>query len=229
MSEHTDTDPPKMTDSMGSETTTPPPSLFSYQGESQHTPGKTSSSDLGAQLYEWRHHTLGVFVVLVLTFSAPSPRSATLGTLLVVIGVLLRLYSGAFLGASTWSRNPLPSAEGLVQNGPYSFVRHPLYVANLLILAGFATYTNALWLILISIAGFAFQYHYIAAYEDSILEESLGEDFADYRRSVPAWIPARPIPLSDVEWPSTWTPAIIGEKTVLWAVCGLLTALLFLG
>ena len=190
---------------------------------------KTSASlDLGAQLYEWRNHTPVLLALLVVAFSVPTARSATIGTLLVVWGEMLRIYSAAYLGTNTWTRSPIPMTESFMQHGPYAYVRHPIYCGNVLILTGFAIYSGAVWLTLLCFLAFSFQYYCVAKYEDSVLEENLGEEFTAYQRATPAWIPARPIRLTELEWPTSWTAAIEAEKRTLTAIALLFTALLFL-
>jgi protein-S-isoprenylcysteine O-methyltransferase Ste14 len=186
------------------------------------------SLDLGAQLYEWRNHTPVLLAILVVAFSVPTARSATIGTFLVIGGEMLRIYSAAYLGTNTRTRSPIPLTEGFMQHGPYAYVRHPIYCGNVLILTGFALYSGAVWLTLLCILGFSFQYYCVAKYEDSVLEENLGEEFTTYRRATPAWIPTRPIRLTELEWPTSWAAAIEAEKRSLAAIALLFTVLLFL-
>lgn len=190
---------------------------------------RSTSLELGAQLYEWRNQTPLALAFLVLAFAAPTARSATIGTLLVVCGELLRLYCASFLGEGSLSRSPVPTAHSLEKHGPYALVRHPLYAGNFIILNGFAAYSGVLWLTVLSLVAFAFQYYWIAQYEDSVLEETFGEDFAAYQRSVPAWIPARPVTLSELEWAPSWTPALETEKRTLLALLLMFIGLLFCG
>jgi protein-S-isoprenylcysteine O-methyltransferase Ste14 len=139
------------------------------------------------------------------------------------------LYSAAYLGENTWSRSPLPQTGEVERHGPYVYVRHPLYGANLLILTGYAVYSGALWLTVLTVLAFGFQYYCVAKYEDSVLEEHFGESFVDYVRAVPAWIPARPISWEELDWPATWAKAIATEKRTFVASGLMIIALLFLG
>ena len=188
----------------------------------------TNSLDLGAQLYDWRGHSTVLFALLLMLFAQPTAASATIGTLLIVWGELLRLYSAAYLGLGTWNRSPLPESGHLERQGPYAFVRHPLYAGNLLILSGFAVYSGVLWLAIVTVVALSFQYYCVARYEDSVLEDYFGDAFVDYLRTVPAWIPARPVSLNDLDWPASWSQAIATEKRTFLGIALLLIALLFL-
>lgn len=208
----------------------PPAPSASPAPSGPSAPWKSPNSlDLGAQLYDWRGHTPMVSALLTLAFAEPTARSATIGILLVVWGHIIRLYCAAYLGENTWSRSPLPQVGEVERHGPYVYVRHPLYGANLLILTGYAVYSGALWLTVLTVLAFGFQYYCVAKYEDSVLEEHFGESFVNYVRAVPAWIPARPISWEELDWPASWAKAIATEKRTFMASGLMIIALLFLG
>ncbi|MCW3978876.1 MAG: isoprenylcysteine carboxylmethyltransferase family protein [Candidatus Bathyarchaeota archaeon] len=76
----------------------------------------------------------------------------------------------------------------LVDTGVYSRVRHPMYLGVLLLYLGLASSTLSmislgLWL------GIFAAYDGMAAYEEQDLIRIFDEDYADYKRRVPRWIP----------------------------------------
>ncbi len=76
----------------------------------------------------------------------------------------------------------------VLQDGAFARVRHPLYLAALF----FYIFLFVLTLSLISLglfAGVFVFYNAIAAYEESWLEKKFGQEYGDYRRKVPRWIP----------------------------------------
>jgi protein-S-isoprenylcysteine O-methyltransferase Ste14 len=75
----------------------------------------------------------------------------------------------------------------LITNGPYRFVRHPMYLAVILVeFGGLLIYRN--WAVLI-FAVMMFGLLRRARREEQALAELLGEQWLDYTRRVPAWLP----------------------------------------
>lgn len=80
------------------------------------------------------------------------------------------------------------SSPRLVTDGAFSRVRHPLYLAALL----FYVFLIAITLSLISLllfTGIFFFYNFIARYEEKFLEQKYGQDYSDYKKNTPKWIP----------------------------------------
>lgn len=76
----------------------------------------------------------------------------------------------------------------LVDTGVYSRVRHPMYLGVLLLYLGLSLSTLSmislgLWL------GIFAAYDRMAAYEEQDLMRIFDEDYADYKRLVPRWVP----------------------------------------
>ena len=76
----------------------------------------------------------------------------------------------------------------LVETGVYSRVRHPMYLGVLLLYLGLSLSTLSmislgLWL------GIFAAYDRMATYEEQDLIRIFDEDYADYKRRVPRWIP----------------------------------------
>ena len=70
----------------------------------------------------------------------------------------------------------------------YSYIRHPMYLAMILIYAGLTLATLSLLSLALSIFIFIF-YNFIAAYEEKLLENKLGQDYREYKNKVPRWLP----------------------------------------
>jgi protein-S-isoprenylcysteine O-methyltransferase Ste14 len=80
------------------------------------------------------------------------------------------------------------SSPRLLTDGAFSRVRHPLYLASLL----FYLFLIAMTLSLISLVffiGIFLFYNSIAAYEENFCEEKFGQDYRDYKKHTPKWIP----------------------------------------
>ena len=76
----------------------------------------------------------------------------------------------------------------LVTTGIYRYVRHPQYVGFLLITLGL----NVWWLTIITLALWPvviIVYYKLAKKEEKDAEEEFGEEYLEYKRRVPGWIP----------------------------------------
>lgn len=124
---------------------------------------------------------------------APLSAASLAGTAAVVLlmaGAIALFASSARELGRNWSLVARTRSDHqLVRTGPYSRVRHPIYLGMLLFLLAMAVALGH-WLQLIVavpifLAGTAIR----TRTEDSLLEESFGEQFRAYRKTTPALIP----------------------------------------
>ena len=104
--------------------------------------------------------------------------AATAGLILILAG----------MGVRIWARGHF--VKGLLfHTGPYAIVRHPLYVGSFLMLIGFLLILNTwvLWAVLLPF--YVVFYVLTVISEESFLRRRIGEEWEEYRRSVPALIP----------------------------------------
>jgi len=80
------------------------------------------------------------------------------------------------------------SSSCLLTDGAFSRVRHPLYLASLLFYLFLVAISLSLISLLVFMGVFIF-YNAIAAYEERFLEKKFGQEYSDYRKKVPRWIP----------------------------------------
>lgn len=101
----------------------------------------------------------------------------------------LLIVAGFFLLASAWDR--LYSAQKLhklATTGPYAHVRHPQYLAFIIIMTGFLLQ----WPTFVTLAMFPIlivTYAVLAKHEKQEMIRKYGKTYNDYRKSVPAFIP----------------------------------------
>lgn len=81
-------------------------------------------------------------------------------------------------------RNP----PRVIGTGVFSYMRHPMYLAALLFYIGLIFITLSL-VSLIFWACIVIFYNNIATYEEKQLENKFGQEYMDYRKKVPKWIP----------------------------------------
>jgi protein-S-isoprenylcysteine O-methyltransferase Ste14 len=77
--------------------------------------------------------------------------------------------------------------SALIQEGPYRFSRNPLYVALILILAGFACALNNAWLAIGVPVLSAALARLVVRREEQFLTVLFGPDYASYRTRVRRW------------------------------------------
>jgi protein-S-isoprenylcysteine O-methyltransferase Ste14 len=199
--------------------------LRSVEHQEEHNEEMSQEASLGELFFRWRDYTPVPLVLLLLFVAKPTVLSATLGTLLIVLGELLRIYSVAFIGGISRTRKGSLGGH-LVTDGPFRWVRNPLYCGNFIIVCGVAFFTSVFWFFLLALIGFAVQYYYIVLYEEKLLVDKFGEEFVAYTRAVPPWIPKRMPKAEEIDWPESFTAAIISEKRTLLAIVAVLVLLL---
>lgn len=77
---------------------------------------------------------------------------------------------------------------GVIRKGMFGRVRHPIYLGVILFYPGLLILRFSLAAIVIWIGIIAF-YHYIARHEEQLLLQKFGQEYEDYMREVPMWIP----------------------------------------
>ncbi len=200
------------------------PSHHASHDDSNQRVGNMSLIELGEKLFLWRDYTSVPALVVLLLFANPTARSATVGTLMIVLGTIARVYTVAFMGDE--SKDSVGS-DYLVSTGPFAIIRNPLYMANMVITFGVIFYAGIIWLGLPLLLLFLFQYHCITKYEENSLLAKFGEEYQRYMDRVPAWIPLKAPIADDFPVPPSISAAFVDEKKSLAAV-GVILFLLML-
>lgn len=132
---------------------------------------------------------IALVAVLVLW---PGPRlpfdviSAATGGVLVALGVILRVWCIRQIGGAARKR-AVPKAARLVTWGPFGWVRNPIYIANMLVFAGFTVLAGLAWGLPVLLGLMFLQYTFTVRFEETFLLERFGEDFRSYCRETPRW------------------------------------------
>jgi protein-S-isoprenylcysteine O-methyltransferase Ste14 len=154
----------------------------------------------GDRLFRWRSYLplalVPVVIAGVMTTAAPfSTRQAerlweVASVCLALIGLALRVWAVGSAPKGTSERSTVnPRASQLRTSGPYSMVRHPLYVANGLMALGLSMFPGVWYLPVILVATFLLYYERIAAREEAFLLERFGAEFESWAARVPACVP----------------------------------------
>lgn len=99
----------------------------------------------------------------------------------------LRVWGASYLSAPTvWDQKA--QAEVLVQSGPFAFVRHPLYLGNLVLALGLGAAAPLAGWAFIFVASALFV-SALSGYEERGLQRRHGDAYDAYRRAVPSLLP----------------------------------------
>ena len=109
------------------------------------------------------------------------------GLILLVFGEALRVWGVAVVGKESRTRGG--GVGRLATHGPYAHVRNPLYLGNVLLTFGATFISELLWLIPVVILLFVVQYVPIVLWEESVLAQRFGPQYAAYCQQVPRWLP----------------------------------------
>ena len=107
----------------------------------------------------------------------------------VPLGIVLVLISSVL----SWQGLKIVFGEtraepAVIRKGVFSLVRHPIYLAEVLLYGGLLCFNLSLAAAVVWIAAIIFL-HWICRYEERLLLERFGEDYRDYMDDVPMWFP----------------------------------------
>ena len=174
---------------------------------------------LGFSAYAIDHkNSVQAMVIWAVGSSSPHRFLATRGllglaTLLVAFGALVRTWGAAYLRASVVHDAKLHSAV-LVADGPYRYVRHPLYFASIVSTLGTGLMASRLGFVII-VGTLTLLYLRLVGREEAQLQEQQGEAYSEFRRHVPRLWPslAPRVPATGAK--PQWGQAFRGE-TFMW-------------
>jgi protein-S-isoprenylcysteine O-methyltransferase Ste14 len=77
---------------------------------------------------------------------------------------------------------------GVIKEGVFNYVRHPIYLGEILFYLGLLLLSISLAAALVWLMTIGFL-HYISRHEERLLLARFGKDYEQYMRAVPMWIP----------------------------------------
>jgi len=158
--------------------------------EGQRETTKPKATGFGRVLHNLVHRrrryrqAVGVALAFLLTFAGtPEPTTLKLGAVVTALGMAVRMWASGFVMKN----------EVLATTGPYAFVRHPLYVGNLLICIGLCFASGLLWSWPLSLVFFVYFYPQTIRHEDEKLRRNFTAEWdawaARTRALLPRWAP----------------------------------------
>ncbi len=115
----------------------------------------------------------------------------------VITGLLMLIFGLAIYCWCVWdfaafgqaTPAPIDAPKRLVVRGLYRYIRNPMYVGVLSVILGWTLlYANVLMLVYCLAVAICFQL-FVVFYEEPILQQSFGAEYAGYKASVNRWLP----------------------------------------
>ena len=150
----------------------------------------------GRWLFKYRNKVFTVFLLILLLGLPPVTvgHDVRLDRWLDVLGIAIaaagQALRAAVIGLEYIKRggvNKQPHADTLVTGGMFAHCRNPLYVGNLLILAGLFVIHNHVLVYVLGGAFYLSAYYAIVAAEEDYLRAKFGAEFDAYCQQVPRW------------------------------------------
>ena len=146
--------------------------------------------DLRNVFFTYRSFTPIPFLVVMILWAHPTSGGLLGGFFLALCGEAIRFWGVSIAGSETRTTGTVGGSR-LIMAGPFAYVRNPLYFGNIVMYCGIGIMANALlpWLLIIAFVYFAFQYRMIVSKEEEYLTQTFGEEYTEYKRNVPRFIP----------------------------------------
>ncbi len=140
--------------------------------------------------------------LLGLLLARPAPLTSLAGSALVLAGIALRI----------WAAGLLVKGGELCTDGPYRFLRHPLYLGSLIAAVGFAIMMNVIWGWVIILPLFIILYTLQVLDEERRLRALYGAAHEQYARIVPMLLPRPWKPAAGAGRPWQWSRALANRE-----------------
>lgn len=130
--------------------------------------------------HEFSRQGIGILLIAVFSYwASPRPELFWAGTVVAVLGILVRLWASGFVVKN----------KELSTTGPYGLVRHPLYTGNILMLIGYSLANGGWWPWLVGAFFLWFWYPPAISYEDKKLHKIFGDAWLTWSSRTPALVP----------------------------------------
>jgi len=158
-------------------------------------------------LLEWL--ALEISRLGLLRFTVATPVVIVCGALVAAMGVVFRVWGSAWLGHGV-VLNAEMKAGSLMADGPYRYVRNPLYLGVWCMIAALALLMPATGAVFALIAVPSFLFCLILG-EEVFLAAQIGEPYRAYLRSVPRMFPRLRSTLTPTGNKPHWLQAVLSE------------------
>lgn len=132
-----------------------------------------------------------------------------LGAAAALLAALIRTWAAAYLQSEVVHDHNL-HAERLVADGPYRYVRNPLYLGGVLLALGFGVLASRVGFLVIVI-GNTILYYRLIMREEAALLETQGESYRRFLAAVPRLVPSFTPRLPSGNRQAHWGQGFLGE------------------
>ena len=113
-----------------------------------------------------------------------------IGLIIMAIGLFLLVMTvGTFIRVGKGTLAPWSPPKKLVFVGMYSYVRNPMITGVLIVLTGESIAILSFNIFIEAIIFFIIYNIFFVIYEEPNLQKRFGDEYLDYKRNVPRWIP----------------------------------------
>ena len=141
--------------------------------------------------------------------------------LFCIAAALVRTWGTAYLNPEVMVDMQMHSSR-LVADGPYRFVRNPLYFGNILLAIGFGLMASRIGFAILVLGMIAFDYRLILR-EEAAIAASQGDSFRAYCAAVPRLLPALRPKLPTGGGIPNWRGGVLGEA-FMWVMAAAVVA-----
>jgi len=126
----------------------------------------------------------------MIVFATPNITSIIIGLTIALIGESIRLWGVSYFGSVSRATTQFVEAS-LITQGPFSYLRNPLYIGNIMIYFGLGIMSLALfpYLQIFALIYFTFQYYCIIFNEEEYLYSKFQDAFTVYKSTVKRFLP----------------------------------------
>jgi protein-S-isoprenylcysteine O-methyltransferase Ste14 len=143
------------------------------------------------------------------------------GVGVVFVAVLLRTWATSYLRYDIM-RNPKIHTDRLICEGPFQYLRNPLYLGNLLMVVGVIPMLSRTGAVVLVVGSVLFICRLVNR-EEAEMQRTHGQSFREYCHAVPRWIPSTRISAKTGKHAPSFADGIAGEL-LLWIITVALAA-----
>jgi len=110
------------------------------------------------------------------------------GFVLIVLGILIVVGPVAAFSRAATTIKPFKDSSSLVATGMYRYTRNPMYVGMVLVLIGIAVRLGDLTPFVMPILFVPILTARVIKHEEEMLEERFGDEYREFRQTVPRWL-----------------------------------------
>lgn len=112
------------------------------------------------------------------------------GVLFLAVGVLTALHTvRLFLVEGAGTPAPWAPPQRFVVQGAYRHVRNPMILSVVFMLLGEALTLGSIYVLLWALVVLVLNHFWFVFFEEPRLERRFGEEYREYKRNVPRWVP----------------------------------------